>query len=36
MNFKGIVVDVLVVVAGVAVYSLVVKPLLDRANITKA
>lgn len=36
MNFKKIVGDVLVVAAGVAVYMLVAKPLLDKAGISKA
>lgn len=36
MNFKKLVGDILVVTAGVAVYMLVAKPLLDKANITKA
>jgi hypothetical protein len=35
MNFKKLVGDLLVVAGGVALYSLVVKPLLDKANITK-
>lgn len=35
MNFKKLVGDRLVVAGGVALYSLVVKPLLDKANITK-
>jgi hypothetical protein len=33
MNFKKIVGDVLVVTAGVALYMLAVKPLLDRAKV---
>jgi hypothetical protein len=33
MNFKKIVGDVLVVTAGVALYMLAVKPMLDRAKI---
>jgi hypothetical protein len=35
MNFKKIAGDVLVVAAGVALYMLVAKPLLDKANVTK-
>ena len=35
MNFKKIAGDVLVVAAGVALYMLAVKPLLDKANVTK-
>jgi hypothetical protein len=33
MNFKKIVGDVLVVTAGVALYMLAVKPILDKAKI---
>ncbi len=33
MNFKKIVGDVLVVTAGVALYMLAVKPMLDKAKI---
>jgi hypothetical protein len=33
MNFKKIVGDVLVVTAGVALYMLAVKPMLDRAKV---
>jgi len=33
MNFKKIVGDVLVVSAGVALYMLAIKPMLDRAKI---
>jgi hypothetical protein len=35
MDFKKLVKDVLVVTAGVAVYMLAVKPMLDRAKVTK-
>ena len=35
MNFKKLAGDILIVSAGVAVYMLVVKPLLDKANIGK-
>jgi hypothetical protein len=34
MNFKKIAGDILVVTAGVALYMLVAKPLLDKAKIT--
>jgi len=33
MNFKKIVGDVLIVSAGVALYMLAIKPMLDRAKI---
>jgi hypothetical protein len=33
MNFKKLVGDVLVVTAGVALYMLAVKPMLDKAKI---
>lgn len=33
MDFKKIAVDVLVVTAGVALYMLAVKPMLDKAKI---
>ncbi len=35
MNFKKIAGDILVVTAGVALYMLAVKPMLDKANIGK-
>lgn len=35
MNFKKIAGDILVVAAGVALYMLVAKPMLDKANVTK-
>lgn len=35
MNFKKLAGDVLVVTAGVALYMLAVKPLLDKANVGK-
>lgn len=35
MNFKKLVGDVLVVTAGVALYMLAVKPMLDKANVGK-
>jgi hypothetical protein len=35
MDIKKIVGDVLVVTAGVAVYMLVVKPVLDKATVSK-
>jgi hypothetical protein len=35
MNFKKIAGDILVVTAGVALYMLVAKPMMDKAKITK-
>lgn len=35
MNFKKLVGDVLVVTAGVALYMLAIKPMLDKANVGK-
>jgi hypothetical protein len=35
MNFKKIAGDILVVTAGVALYMLAVKPMLDKANVGK-
>jgi hypothetical protein len=35
MNYKELAVNLLVVAGGVALYSLVLKPLLDKAKITK-
>jgi hypothetical protein len=35
MNFKEIAGQLLVVAGGVALYMLVAKPLLDKANLTK-
>jgi hypothetical protein len=35
MDYKKIAGQILVVAAGVALYSLAVKPLLDKAKITK-
>ncbi len=36
MNYKAIAVDILIVAGGVALYMLGIKPLLDKAKITKA
>jgi hypothetical protein len=35
MNFKKIAGDILVVTAGVALYMLVAKPMLDKAGVSK-
>ena len=35
MNFKAIAGQLLVVTGGVALYMLAVKPMLDKANVTK-
>jgi hypothetical protein len=35
MNFKSIAGQLLIVAGGVALYMLVAKPLLDKANVTK-
>jgi hypothetical protein len=35
MNFKAIAGQLLIVAGGVALYMLVAKPLLDKANLTK-
>jgi hypothetical protein len=35
MNFKKIAGDILVVAAGVALYMLVAKPMLDKAGVSK-
>jgi hypothetical protein len=35
MNFKAIAGQLLIVAGGVALYMLAVKPMLDKANVTK-